>query len=721
MPSPLTLVRLSSIKTPSAATPSCKPSYKGSVHHPSFMKKSSVFHNDQIPSIVSKAISIAERARQGAYSSPTMKLHTITSQKRFYSDIANINTQRKIHLIGNNVKSTTSDFISFIKDDGLLVDKSLFVEEFWNNSSDRQLIVRPRRFGKTSLMSLLQCFFAEEVNGIKTKGMFNKFAIAKVNNGEFLQQHQGQYPVIFVSFKDCKETSYEKSIDQFRTLIKELYSQHQALLTSPKIDEEDQKDFLSLRRGVASNADLANALKTLSRILYKAYDNKKIIILIDEYDAPLTAAYENKFSDELGGFMRNLFSAALKDNPYVQKSLMTGVLRVSQSSMLSGLNNLVTYSVLNPQYQQAFGFEEIEVQTLLTQTKVIEPGDATTFQGVKELYKGYKVGHTTLYNPWSIMQLISQQDLKPYWVLTANDVLLKKALIQSSEETKAKLARLMLRETIECEIDTNLRYEDLMEKPETIWTLLLFGGYLTESIEQKKSLAEQVTILSTANNKTTTKILCQVQIPNQEIAAQYEDIFAEWLKESIGADRYYHFLRNLAEGKMLEFVAELQDYMTNTLSSKDVGGNNPQTERFYHGFMAGLIASLKYHFEIHSNKEGGSGFYDLALVPRSKTSDRPIIIIECKRTNSLENLEKEAKAAVAQVETKQYVKGFVQTYAKVKDLEKIQVIILGLAFKNKMVKSHHKQMSLTELVKEAEVAIEKTSSIEDTLTKPESL
>ena len=447
MPSLSSLARISKAKLKPLSThvPS-KFNYTRNIRSSFLMSKLSALNTHQIPTIPNKAISIAARARQAAYSSPTIKLHTITSQKRFYSDTSNISKPREARLIGETVDPTIAYFTHSIHDKRLLVDKSEAIEEFWKGPAC-QLIVRPRRFGKTSFMSLLQCFFAKEVNGIETKGMFDAFAIAKVNRGDFMRQHQGKYPVIFVSFKDIKERNYKEAIQGFRNLFSELYRQHANILNSDKLSNDDKRVFRNYLEGTLEKTKLANALQFLSEMLYKSNSGQRVIILIDEYDAPLTAAYEHKFSEELGGFMRNMFSAALKDNPYVQKSLMAGVLRVSQSCMLSGLNNLVTYTVLNPHYQHTFGFEEAEVEALLTKTKVMKPSDSATFAGVKALYNGYKVGGTVLYNPWSIMQLISQEELKPYWVLTANDVLLKKVLTHSNEEAKAKLARLMLGET----------------------------------------------------------------------------------------------------------------------------------------------------------------------------------------------------------------------------------------------------------------------------------
>ena len=573
-------------------------------------------------------------------------------------------------IIGQKIKASVANFADMVNRQYMLVDKTLMIKEFWEGE-DFSLITRPRRFGKSMTLSMLQHFFAETVDDIATKGLFKNFAIANVDNGHFLSTHQGQYPVILVSFKDVKEKKdYDSTINTIRILIKDLCSEHERFLNqSTKLTETDKKELAILREGGASVEELENALKVLSRLLYRAYNNKKVIILIDEYDAPLTTAYEYQFLDRLSSFMRNLFSAALKDNRHVQKGLMTGVLRVSQSGMLSGLNNLSLYSVFSPQYQCYFGFEEAEVCELLQKKQervnTIKLGSAELFQSVKSFYNGYQVVKTTLYNPWSIMQFMTQLGFRPkrHSVLTADDTLLKKVLLDSSKEVKGKISQLMLNESVECGIELNLRYEDLMRNPNAIWTLLLFGGYLTLENQAEESDSERY----------------RVKIPNQEVLRQYEKVFITSITDVVGVEKYDSFLNNLIDGHVEEFTKDLGGFMLQALSVKDVSGDKEQPERFYHGMMIGVMSGLRNKYHILSNREGGMGFYDTMLIP--KENKDLALILEYKRCKSNQDMVTVAKEALAQIDALHYSANLAD-YPHVK-----RVMNVGLAFRDKSVQS----------------------------------
>ena len=253
-------------------------------------------------------------------------------------------------------------------------------------------------------------------------------------------------------------------------------------MKSDKIDEDDKREFQKYLDGSANNEELQSSLKFLSEFLYRAHGNKEAIILIDEYDSPLTSAYEHKFLDKLSDFLRNMFSAALKTNPFLGKGLMTGILRVSKNSMLSGLSNLEVYTLLDEGYSSCFGFTEGEVKELITALGITPQSQ----DDIKRYYNGYKVINVVVYNPWSVMKFLDKKQLLPHWVLTSNDKLLKEVLLRSDEETKKQLGDLIKGKAIEGEIDVNLRYEDLVEKSNALWTLLLFCGYLTVESHQKK-------------------------------------------------------------------------------------------------------------------------------------------------------------------------------------------------------------------------------------------
>ena len=597
------------------------------------------------------------------YLNGAKKLITSLRQERCYShkltsdDITPLTSEP---IVGHKLKVTFDIFGALVKGDCVIVDKTMMIKEFLEGE-DLCLITRPRRFGKSLNISMLQHFFAPTVDGLSTKGLFDQFGIAQVDNGEFLRKHQGQYPVISVTFKDVKEKSYTETIDKFNTLIKKLYRQHEHLLAekSKFLNQSDRALFKKYLEGEVNIGELEEGLQFLSEFLYKVNNHKRVIVLIDEYDAPLSSAYDYGFLNELGIFMRNMFSATLKGNSYVHKGLMTGVLRVSQSTMLSGLNNLVTYSVLEKPYQQYFGFTEAEVKALALRAGFDQPVDE---DDIKKHYNGYKIADTILYNPWSMMQYASSKELQPYWVLTASDTLLKKVLLNSRAEDKAKLQELIQGNAVSCEVNANLRYEDLMSDPNALWTLLLSTGYLTV-----KNRAEGF-------NHTNYGLT----IPNLEILKQYTKIFADWLKEKAGGSIQYDlFLKSLVNGDINTFKRIMNEYMENTLSVRDVGGDKPQPERFYHGLVIGLVASLHTTHLISSNKEGGLGFYDMVIVPKQNTGYSLAIIAEFKRAKDNAALQEEADTALVQIDSKRYQTALNQ-YPHIDTILKI-----GMAFNNK--------------------------------------
>jgi len=428
-------------------------------------------------------------------------------------------------LVGKQIATTTDNFSKMVKGSYLLVDKTLMIETFLKSADDAILITRPRRFGKTLNLSMLQHFFSAEVSGEPTKGLFDKLVIAKVDNGKFLKEHQGKYPVIFLSFKDMKELTYERTIRHFKVLIRALFRQHKRLLNSEELDEEDRTSFQAYLDGTNDTEAFQQSLLFLTTLLHKV-TGKNTIVLIDEYDAPLTSAYRNNFLEELSNYLRNFFSATLKTNSNLEKGLMTGILRVSENSMLSGLNNLEVYSVLDNHYGEYFGFTETEVEELVSDQKV-----ETELPAIRDYYNGYQIGETQIYNPWSIMHFLKKKQLAPFWLLTSNDPILKKILLESPGHIKTQFRELIQDKTIEGQIDTNLRYEDLLEKPEALWTLLLSCGYL-KFIDARLSPIDGSTI-------------CQLGIPNQEIKQFYKGIFLEWLEEKIGPQSIQRLFENL--------------------------------------------------------------------------------------------------------------------------------------------------------------------------------
>lgn len=557
-------------------------------------------------------------------------------------------------LIGHKIETTNDNFGDLIRENCLLVDKTLMIKEFIDGKKV-SLVIRPRRFGKTINLSMLQHFLAAEVAGRTTAGLFKDLAIAKIDDGQFLKTHQGQYPVIFITFKDSKEPSFEATINQLRDLVQELYREHKKSLLSDKIDIDDKTLFQKYIDGAVNDEQLQKSLKFLSEFLRKAHD-KKVIILIDEYDTPLTNAYQKGFLDPLSDFMRNLFSVALKTNSFLEKGLMTGILRVSKNNMLSGLNNLKVFTLLDRRYCQYFGFTESEVLELTQAVKTIDHLDK-----VKKFYNGYFIGNTVIYNPWSLMSYLDEKTLAPYWVLTSNDGLLRELFLNSNDETKAALSDLMQGKSITGDIDINLQYEELMSDSNALWTLLLFCGYLT--VESNKQ-------------GFSTRVTCQLKIPNQEVLSQYREIFSDWFKEKLGKAHYTSFLESLSTGNVDIFTETLGGYLMDSLSYHDVTGK--KTEKFYHGFVAGLIASIRDTHWLDSNKESGLGRYDLILIPKDVKHSLGIII-EFKKTDKVETLKTLAEEALHQINTRAY-DSVLKRYAHIHHGLKI-----GLAFCDKAV------------------------------------
>ena len=579
-----------------------------------------------------------------------------------------------MRLVGKKIETTTDSFAAMVRENCLLVDKTLMIKDFIEGQKV-SLITRPRRFGKTLNMSMLHHFFAAEAYGEKTADLFKGFAIAEAVDQAgigYIEKYQGQYPVIFITLKDVKEPlGHDKkepasqAISKIRVLIKELYRQHTHLLNSDKIDEDDKKEFKRYCGGETNNQELEGALRFLSEFLYKAYE-KKVIILIDEYDTPLSSAYEHGYIDELSDFMRNLFSAALKSNPYLEKGLMTGILRVSQNSMLSGLNNLETYTLLNEAYQQYFGFTEDEVLELIGELSVTEE-----LENIRSYYNGYKIGKQVIYNPWSLMNYFKDKELRPYWILTSNDKLLKKVLLNSSDVVKEQLGQLIVGDAIKVAVNLNLRYEDLMEDPSTLWTLLLFCGYLK---------AENIT-------SAGSRFFCQIKIPNEEILTQYTEVFSDRLRTDLGLSTYDSFLRDLVEGRIRQFIENLRGYLLGCTSAKDFN-----SESNYHTFVLGLLSGLTTSHYLFSNKECGLGFPDVVLISKDKKSTQGIILefkyvsFKDKQAGAHKDIAQLAAATQACVVTalKQIeLRGYDFTFSAHPHIK--EVIKIGIAFANRFV------------------------------------
>lgn len=387
----------------------------------------------------------------------------------------------------------------------LFVDKSLLIKDILDGAPTI-LITRPRRFGKTLNLSMLHHFFAAEVSGQSTAHLFQNLKISGYPN---YMEYQGKTPVIFLSFKDVKTKSFKDAYENIKILLRRAYQEHeQKVQSSQNLTKSDLDDFQRILNREALDAEIKNSLKNLTFYLHKAYGAKPII-LIDEYDTPIQTAYLENYYDEMIDFMRGFLSTALKDNDYLDRVVLTGILRVSKESLFSGLNNIKVYTILDSEYKEYFGFTELETQQLLEKTTL-----NSTMQEVACWYNGYQIEDTVLYNPWSILNYIHDRAFKPYWVNTGDNHLIKRLLVQSDIYFKTELESLLQGSTIQKLIDINVVFERHLEQNiATAWTVLLMAGYL-------KVMNTQLTILGP---------ICQLKIPNLEVMGLYQGLISKWL------------------------------------------------------------------------------------------------------------------------------------------------------------------------------------------------
>jgi hypothetical protein len=513
------------------------------------------------------------------------------------------------------------------------VDKSLFIKEIINDLAKVKLITRPRRFGKTLNMSMLHHFFAAEVDGKPTVDLFKNL---KINQYPAAMKYQGQYPVIFMTFKGIDGDSFEKAYDRICSVLRDLYKQHQRiLLDSDQLSGCDKESYQRVLNMTAPDIDIRDGLKNLTTYLYQHY-GVQVKVFIDEYDAPIQNAYLRKYYNDMIDFMRDFLSAGLKDNHALDNCLLTGILRVSKESLFSGLNHVKVYSLLHQKYGEYFGFTEPEIIELLDK---VDLKDALA--DVKEWYNGYQAGSTVLYNPWSIINFIKEQGvLDAYWVNTSSNDLIKDQILKSDIDFQEAFEQLLQGNAITGLIIEDFAFNDLDSGLSAIWTLFLMAGYI-------KAISHKNVNLGTE---------CQLAIPNQEVRNLYQRFIFEWLSGSNNAIKFNNFLQNLLNGKIEDFAIHLQNMMWIMFSSHDIKGRHP--EKFFHGFMLGLLAGVDpKDYAIDSNKEAGLGRYDILIAPR-KDNTRPGIIIEIKslkdKTATPDILQSMAEQALEQIDRKKY-------------------------------------------------------------------
>ena len=531
------------------------------------------------------------------------------------------------------------------------VDKTLLIKEFLDQKPLVSLFTRPRRFGKTLNMDMLRVFF--EISDEDTSKYFADKAIWKC--GEEYQSHQGKYPVIFLTFKDVKFDTWESTIDKIRGLLQEEYGRHQELLSSDKLSQYEKEYFAKILDASANEVELTSALERLSKMLATHY-GKAPIIIIDEYDTPIQEGYSKDFYDEIISFMRNFFSGAFKDNKNLSYGFLTGILRIAQESIFSGLNNLTVNSVMDEEYDSFFGFTSNEVKEMLEYYAMTEKE-----RELKEWYDGYLFGNEEIYNPWSVINYISRGGIpQAYWVNTGNNEILEDVMRVATDDITDRLYALLQGNRVVARIDQNVVYRSLAEDPANIYSLLLVAGYLKTP---KKEL------------QADGSYLCEVSIPNREIAAVYKsEILSHFLQiGAITRTTANKIAESLYANDYKKLQSAVAEYMDKSISFYDGGA-----EGFYHGLMLGLIALMDNQYKIKSNRESGDGRYDVCLIPREKRY--PGIILELKWEKGLGEaaLDSLADEALVQIDALRYD-------SEMKEDGIIDILKFGIAFSGKKV------------------------------------
>ena len=536
-----------------------------------------------------------------------------------------------------------SDFKKIIKGDFYYFDKTKLIEEIINDGSEVKLFTRPRRFGKTLNMSMLKYFFDIE-NKEENKKLFKDLYIEKTD----AFKEQGQYPVIFLSLKDLKASNWEEMEEKISVVLSDLFSEYEYL-----INDLLGADSNKLKKIINEDANLSNlgrSLKLLTKILYEKY-NKKVVVLIDEYDSPLVSAYINGYYEKAKDFFKTFYSTVLKDNSYLQMGVLTGIIRVIKAGIFSDLNNLRTYTILSDVYTDSYGLTEEEVEKSLK-----DYGIEQEISNVKDWYDGYKFGDSEVYNPWSILNFLDFKELRAYWVDTSGNDLINDVLKNITKNTIEALERLFNGEGLKQNISGTSDLSKLLSEDE-LWELMLFSGYLTveEKIDHKNYI---------------------LRLPNKEIKELFRDTFLE--KYFGRGSKLLYLMEALTENRIDKYEERLQEILLTSVSYNDTKKGN---EAFYHGLIMGMGLYLEGEYITKSNIESGLGRYDFVIEPKNKT--KRAYIMEFKSTDNIEKLEEVSKEALEQIENKKYDVSLKQNGVK-------DITYMGIAFCGKEIKISYK-------------------------------
>ena len=529
------------------------------------------------------------------------------------------------------------------------VDKTLLVKEILDESMEISLFTRPRRFGKTLNMDMLRTFF--EKTPKDTSVYFQDKKIWQ--QGKEYTQHQGRYPVIYLSLKDIKASGWETAFNLLKLTIKTEFARHKELAESCKVTSTDAAFYKKILAGEADEAEYMLSLQPLSRMLHEHYGEAPIII-VDEYDTPIQEGYFHGFYNQAVEFTRNFFSAAFKDNPHLSFGILTGILRVAKESIFSGLNNVQVYSVLDERYSSCFGFTEAEVQAMAEYY-----GLNAKAEEIKTWYDGYKFGETDIYNPWSVINYVYNNGAaKPYWVQTSQNSAIQELLQELNEETCASLSRLLGGAEVEAVVETNIIYPKLKDQQANIFGFLLMTGYLNS-----------VKTVYTDRGQ----MVCRLRIPNKEISGVYYNEILAQLADGVKETTTYSLNNALLTKDTASLQRFLRQFLLETISYYDT-----LKENYYHGLLLGMSVIFSEKYYTYSNRESGEGRYDIMLLPKS--ADMPGVIIEVKAIAraSKEELRQLACKALQQIDARKYDTELLRRDVK-------QIYKYGIAFCGKSV------------------------------------
>ena len=558
----------------------------------------------------------------------------------------------KVISIGNQ------SFESIREKDNFYIDKTNFIREWWDNDDTVTLITRPRRFGKTLNMSMLECFFS---NKYKDRG--DLFEGLEIWNDEKYRKLQGTYPVIFLSFAEIKQNNYNDAVEKIKRIVCEVCQQFEFLKNWDGLTEIEKKNISNISYNM-SDVMAQDLIKNMSNYLSRYY-GKKVIILLDEYDTPMQEAYVNGYWEELVAFTRSLFNSTFKTNPYLERAIMTGITRVSKESIFSDLNNLKVITVTSDEYSKCFGFTEDEVFAALD-----EQGPSSEKEKVKLWYDGFTFGdEKDVYNPWSIINFLDEKKYKTYWADSSSNGLVNELIRTGSAEIKKTMETLIAGGTVEKNIDEQIVFEQLKTNKDAVWSLLLASGYLrVETFRTEGRL---------------NKKIYSLKLTNYEVEQMFGTMIERWFG---GADVPYNEFINAMLNGDIESMNEYMNRVTRGVISYFDTGKTPsdeEPERFYHGLVLGLMVEQVDNYILNSNRESGYGRYDIMLEPIDKTNEKyPGIVIEFKVINPRKEntLEETVAAALKQIEEKNYDAELIKRGVKEENIHHY-----GFAFRGKEV------------------------------------